>query len=131
MNPEVVVIGAGLAGSEAAWTAAENGAQVQLYEMRPGRMTPAHRSGAFAELVCSNSLGARTADRAAGLLQAELARLGALLVRIAAETAVPAGAALAVDRNGFAERVTECLQAHPGITVVREELRAIPGTKRS
>ena len=122
----VVVIGAGLAGSEAAWQAAQRGAQVTLYEMRPGRMTPAHETDRMAELVCSNSLGSNLPDRALGLLKNELRRLGSLIIACADRTAVPAGAALAVGREAFSEAVTEAIASHPNITVRREEVTAIP-----
>lgn len=122
------MIGGGLAGCEAAWQAAERGVKVLLYEMRPHRQTGAHQSGNLAELVCSNSLGSNLVDRASGLLKEELRRLGSLLVRIADETSLPAGAALAVDREQFAQRVTERLTLHPNIHIVREECTSIPET---
>ena len=125
-QPDVVVIGAGLAGSEAAWQAAQCGAQVTLYEMRPGHMTPAHETDRMAELVCSNSLGSNLPDRALGLLKNELRRLGSLIIACADRTAVPAGAALAVGREAFSRAVTEAVEAHPNITVRREEVTAIP-----
>lgn len=124
---EIVVIGGGLAGSEAAWQAAERGCRVTLYEMRPATRTPAHQSGQLAELVCSNSLGSSLVDRAPGLLKQELRGLGSMVLACADAAAVPAGAALAVDRDGFAQRVTERIAGHAGITLVREELRSIPG----
>jgi len=126
MKEPLVVVGGGLAGSEAAWQAAQRGIRVLLYEMRPGQMTPAHRTGQLAELVCSNSLGAREADRALGLLKEELRRLGSLLVSCADAAALPAGAALAVDRRAFAGLVTERIQAHPRITLIREEVTDLP-----
>ncbi len=107
MSSELIVIGGGLAGSEAAWQAAARGIKVRLYEMRPRRMTPAHLTDKFAELVCSNSLGSNLPDRAAGLLKTELRRMGSLIMQCADETAVPAGGALAVDREKFAESVTQ------------------------
>lgn len=119
---EVTVIGAGLSGSEAAWQAAERGADVLLYEMRPGRMTPAHQTGGMAELVCSNSLGSDLPDRALGVLKNELRRLGSLIIRMADEHAVPAGGALAVDREAFSAGVTSAVEGHPRIQVVREEV---------
>ena len=122
----VVVIGAGLAGSEAAWQVAQRGAYVTLYEMRPGRTTPAHETDRMAELVCSNSLGSNLPDRALGLLKNELRRLGSLIIACADRTAVPAGAALAVGREAFSRAVTEAIAAHPNITVRREEVTAIP-----
>jgi methylenetetrahydrofolate--tRNA-(uracil-5-)-methyltransferase len=121
----VVVIGAGLAGSEAAWQAAQRGAQVTLYEMRPGRMTPAHESDRMAELVCSNSLGSNLPDRALGLLKNELRRLGSLIIACADRTAVPAGAALAVDREAFSQAVTDAILSHPRITLRREEVATL------
>jgi len=126
MGPDVIVIGAGLAGAEAAWQAAGLGAQVRLYEMRPQNSTPAHRSGDFAELVCSNSLKSDQPGTAPFLLKEELRRLGSLLMRIAGETGVPAGHALAVDRDLFARRVTEQILGASGIEVVRAEVTSIP-----
>ena len=125
-QPSITVVGAGLAGAEAAWQAAQRGARVTLYEMRPGRMTPAHESDRMAELVCSNSLGSNLPDRALGLLKNELRRLGSLIIACADRTAVPAGAALAVGREAFSQAVTEAVEAHPNITVRREEVTAIP-----
>ncbi len=122
----MTVIGGGLAGSEAAWQIAGRGIQVILYEMRPHRMTPAHVGGRLAELVCSNSLGSDLIDRAAGLLKAELRRLGSLLLACADETRVPAGGALAVDRERFAQAVTQRIESHPLIRVVRQEVTEIP-----
>ncbi len=122
----LTVIGGGLAGCEAAWQAAERGLEVVLYEMRPRRMTPAHQSDRLAELVCSNSLGAQATDRALGLLKEELHRLGSLLIACAEATALPAGGALAVDREAFASLVGERIQGHPRITLLREEVTALP-----
>lgn len=122
----LTVVGGGLAGCEAAWQAAERGIRVVLYEMRPKATTPAHRSARLAELVCSNSLGAKSIDRALGLLKEELRRLGSLLIACAEETAVPAGAALAVDREAFSALVTERIEGHGRIAVVREEVTEIP-----
>jgi len=122
----LTVIGGGLAGSEAAWQAAQRGIEVTLYEMRPEVMTPAHVSGDLAELVCSNSLGSNLEDRAPGLLKAELRRLNSVILACADETAVPAGGALAVGREAFARLVTERVAGHPRITVVRQEVRTIP-----
>ncbi|HVO42201.1 MAG TPA: methylenetetrahydrofolate--tRNA-(uracil(54)-C(5))-methyltransferase (FADH(2)-oxidizing) TrmFO [Aggregatilineales bacterium] len=128
MIRELVVIGGGLAGTEAAWQAAEAGIPTWLYEMRPRKMTPAHMTGNLAELVCSNSLGSDLPDRAPGLLKNELRRLNSLLIRCAERAAVPAGRALAVDRERFAHEVSTALEAHPLITIVREEVLAIPDT---
>ncbi|HLB45673.1 MAG TPA: FAD-dependent oxidoreductase, partial [Anaerolineales bacterium] len=111
----LIVIGGGLAGSEAAWQAASRGVQVRLHEMRPHKATGAHVTDRLAELVCSNSLGSNLPDRAPGLLKAELRRLGSLILQCAEESAVPAGGALAVDRERFAERVTRQIEAHPNI----------------
>jgi len=122
---DLAVIGGGLAGSEAAWQTAQRGLQVTLYEMRPQRMTPAHVSPWLAELVCSNSLGSNLVDRAPGLLKQELRRLGSLIVAAADATGVPAGGALAVDREAFARLVTDQIGAHPRITVCREEVLTI------
>ena len=126
MPKVVTVIGGGLAGSEAAWQLAERGHPVRLYEMRPAKSTGAHVSDRLAELVCSNSLGSKLADRATGILQNEMKLLGSLLLRCAAEAAVPAGGALAVDREQFAERVTGHLREHPNIEIVREEVKSLP-----
>ena len=116
------MIGAGLAGAEAAWQAAQHGARVTLYEMRPGHTTPAHETGWMAELVCSNSLGSNLSDRALGLLKNELRRLGSLIIACADRTAVPAGGALAVDRTAFSQAVTQAIENQPNITVLREEV---------
>ncbi len=123
---ELTVIGAGLAGSEAAWQAARRGVRVRLFEMRPKRMTPAHRTDKCAELVCSNSLGAKSPDRALGLLKEEMRRLDSLILRAAEANALPAGGALAVDREGFSAAVTEALEQHPNIEIIREEVTEIP-----
>ena len=122
---DVVVIGGGLAGSEASWQLAKRGVSVVLYEMRPARQTPAHKSGFLAELVCSNSLGSNVPDRAPGLLKTELEALGSLILECARETAVPAGGALAVDREAFARLVTERVESHPLIEVRREEVERV------
>jgi methylenetetrahydrofolate--tRNA-(uracil-5-)-methyltransferase len=124
--PDLVVIGGGLAGTEAAWQAAQSGLQVMLYEMRPRQATPAHVSDRLAELVCSNSLGSKLVDRAPGLLKEELRCLGSLILACADATAVPAGGALAVDRERFAELVTHRISSHPGITLRREEITSVP-----
>jgi methylenetetrahydrofolate--tRNA-(uracil-5-)-methyltransferase len=123
---DVIVIGGGLAGSEAAWQLAERGHTVRLYEMRPLRQTGAHVSDRLAELVCSNSLGSKLPDRATGVLQRELVMLGSLLMRIAEQVSVPAGGALAVDREAFSDAVTRAVTQHPRITLVREEVTRIP-----
>ncbi len=125
-TPDLVVVGGGLAGSEAAWQAAERGLQVTLYEMRPHLLTGAHVTNQLAELVCSNSLGSDLPDRASGLLKNELRRLGSLLLLVAEGTALPAGGALAVDREGFAAEVTRRIEAHPNIELVRAEMPEIP-----
>lgn len=121
-----IVVGGGLAGSEAAWQLAERGLDVTLYEMRPQMMTPAHLSDRLAELVCSNSLGSNFTDRAPGLLKEELRRLGSVVLACADAAAVPAGGALAVDREAFARMVTDRVSGHPQITLRREEITAIP-----
>lgn len=123
---ELIVIGGGLAGCEAAWQAAEAGLQVDLYEMRPVKSTGAHETPFLAELVCSNSLGSNLPDRASGLLKNELRRLNSLLLNCAEATALPAGGALAVDRTEFAKLVTERVQSHPSIKIIREEVTDIP-----
>lgn len=126
MTTRLTVIGGGLAGTEAAWQAAEQGIDVALYEMRPQRNTPAHTTDQLAELICSNSLGSNLPDRASGLLKAELRLLNSLIMRVADETAVPAGGALAVDRDRFARVITEHIEQHPRIELRREEVKAIP-----
>ena len=122
----LTIIGGGLAGSEAAWQAAERGIPVALYEMRPVRSTPAHRTDRLAELVCSNSLGSDLPDRAMGVLKAELRALHSLILSAADETAVPAGGALAVGRDAFAQQVTERIEAHPLIEVRRQHVDELP-----
>ena len=122
----ISIIGGGLAGSEAAWQAAEKDIYVKLYEMRPKKETGAHQSGNLAELVCSNSLGSNLPDRASGLLKNEMRRMGSMLLICAEETAVPAGGALAVDREKFAQLVTEKIENHPNIEIIREEITKIP-----
>ncbi|WP_017659240.1 FADH(2)-oxidizing methylenetetrahydrofolate--tRNA-(uracil(54)-C(5))-methyltransferase TrmFO [Baaleninema simplex] len=123
---KVRVVGGGLAGTEAAWQVAQWGVPVELYEMRPERQSPAHHSGDLAELVCSNSFGAKASDRAAGLLHEELRRLGSIVIGKADEHDVPAGGALAVDRGVFSRDLTETLANHPLIELRREEIREIP-----
>ena len=126
MSDTLIVIGGGLAGSEAAWQAANRGLPVKLYEMRPELSTGAHTTSYLAELVCSNSLGSNIIDRASGLLKQELRMLGSLLIECADQTALPAGGALAVDRDKFAGLVTEKIKSHPQIEVIREEMQSIP-----
>ena len=123
---EVKVIGAGLAGSEAAWQLAERGFAVRLYEMKPKKMSPAHHCEDFAELVCSNSLRGDRLENAVGLLKEELRRLGSLILSCADATRVEAGGCLAVDRYGFSAMVTQRLRAHPNVTVVSEEVTQVP-----
>lgn len=122
----VQVIGAGLSGCEAAYQLAERGIPVDLYEMKPQKMSPAHHSGDFCELVCSNSLRSDRIENAVGLLKAELRELGSLVLRVADETRVPAGGALAVDREGFSARVSEIIRSHPLITIHSEEVTRVP-----
>lgn len=128
MAKKIIVIGGGLAGCEAAWQAAQRGLQVDLYEMRPGLSTGAHTSGDLAELICSNSLGSKLPDRASGILSTELERLGSMLLDCAKETAIPAGSALAVDRVKFSRLVTDRINNHPDITVIRQEMTEIPSS---
>jgi methylenetetrahydrofolate--tRNA-(uracil-5-)-methyltransferase len=123
---DVTVIGGGLAGSEAAWQAAELGVSVELWEMRPTKSTPAHRTDLFAELVCSNSLGNMSLTTASGLLKEELRRLGSVVLRCADGNSVPAGGALGVAREGFPRAVTETVEAHPNIEVIRREATELP-----
>ena len=122
----MIVLGAGLAGTEAAWQIAHSGVPVTLVEMRPVRRSPAHHSSDFAELVCSNSFGALSSDRAAGLLHEELRRLGSLVIQTADAHAVPAGGALAVDRGRYSAALTEVLDRHPLVTIERREQSALP-----
>jgi len=128
MNHEqmVNVIGAGLAGSEAAWQLAKRGINVRLYEMRPVKQTPAHHTDKFAELVCSNSLRANNLTNAVGVLKEEMRLLDSVIIKAADECAVPAGGALAVDRHEFSQKVTELVKGHPNVTVVNEEVQEIP-----
>ena len=123
---KVKVIGAGLAGSEAAWQLAQRGIEVELYEMKPVKMTPAHHSENFAELVCSNSLRGDRLENAVGLLKEELRRCGSLIMQCAEATRVEAGGCLAVDRDGFAAMVTEKIRNHPNITVISQEVTEVP-----
>jgi tRNA:m(5)U-54 methyltransferase len=126
MEKKVIVIGAGLAGSEAAWQLAKRGVNVDLYEMRPKKMTSAHKTQNFAELVCSNSLRANNITNAVGLLKEEMRRLDSLIIKCADATQVPAGGALAVDRDKFSEMITETIKNHPNINVIEEEITQIP-----
>lgn len=128
MTQELLVIGGGLAGTEAAWQAAELGVGVRLYEMRPQRMTPAHVTNNLAELVCSNSMGSMLPNKAPGLLKAEMRGLGSMILTCAEQAAVPAGSSLAVDRDVFAACVTAKIESHPNIELVREEVTAVPTT---
>ena len=122
----VTVLGAGLAGSECAWQLARRGIRVRLVEMKPEKMTPAHKSPWFGELVCSNSLRSDELSNAVGLLKEEMRRLDSLIMRAADENRVPAGGALAVDREGFARSITRALEEHPNIEILREEATEIP-----
>ncbi len=126
MNNEVIVIGAGLAGVEAAFTLAEGGALVKLYEMKPKKFSPAHKYNGFAELVCSNSLKADRLESAAGMLKEEMRILGSLTMESANENRVSAGGALAVDREGFSDFITQRIKSHPNIDVINEEVCEIP-----
>src|SRR5215212_7168171 len=123
------VIGGGLAGVEAAWQAARLAVQVNLYEMRPEKQTPAHRTDKLAEIVCSNSLKSDEPGTASYLLKEELRQGRSLVMSVAAETKVPAGAALAVDREKFAQLITERIESEPRIRLVREEVTGIPDDK--
>ena len=124
--PDVTIVGGGLAGSEAAWQAAERGCSVELWEMRPTKQTPAHHTEDFAELVCSNSLGNRSLETAPGLLKEELRRLGSVILGCAEANSVPAGGALGVAREDFARAVTEAVHAHPNVEVIRKEATELP-----
>jgi methylenetetrahydrofolate--tRNA-(uracil-5-)-methyltransferase len=126
MREEILIIGGGLAGVEAAWQAARLGARVVLYEMRPVTQTPAHRTDKLAEIVCSNSLKSDEPGTASYLLKEELRRAGSVVMQAAMETKVPAGAALAVDRHKFAELITERLEHEPNIKIIREEIKTLP-----
>jgi methylenetetrahydrofolate--tRNA-(uracil-5-)-methyltransferase len=128
MPQKVIVIGGGLAGSEATWQLAERGFRVDLYEMRPRKTTGAHATDRLSELVCSNSFGSKLPDRASGLLKTELDMLRSKLLASAEQAAVPAGGALAVDREAFSQAVTEAIETHPNIHVIREEMTDIPDT---
>ncbi|NLO82805.1 MAG: methylenetetrahydrofolate--tRNA-(uracil(54)-C(5))-methyltransferase (FADH(2)-oxidizing) TrmFO [Clostridiales bacterium] len=126
MKNGVMIIGGGLAGCEAAWQLARAGVYVELYEMRPNLMTPAHNTPNLGELVCSNSLGSYKLENASGLLKEEMRELGSLIIEAADASRVPAGGALAVDREMFSRYITEKIEKHPNISVIRQEVRAIP-----
>lgn len=128
MTQPITIIGGGLAGCEAAWQIASRGHNVVLYEMRPNRSTAAHITDRLAELVCSNSMGSTLPDRALGILKNEMLRMGSLNIRTAFKHAVPAGAALAVSREDFADEITQIISSHPNIEVRREEVNEIPST---
>lgn len=123
---EITIIGAGLAGSEAAWQAAQRGVKVKLYEMRPVKSTPAHTTDQFAELVCSNSLRGAGLENAVGVLKEEMRHLNSIIMEAADATRVPAGGALAVDREGFSHYITEKVSKHPNVEVIHEEIMDIP-----
>ena len=128
---DITIIGSGLAGSEAAWQIAKRGLHVNLYEMRPKLFTPAHKTAGLAEIVCSNSLGSENKNgriSAAGILKEELILLDSLILSCANESRVPAGGALAVDREKFSALVTKRITSHPNITLIREEFTEIPDT---
>src|SRR4249920_4123784 len=126
MSGKATIVGGGLAGCEAAWQLARRGLAVDLHEMRPLRGTPVHQTADLAELVCSNSLRGNALDQAAGLLKEEMRRMHSLIVRVADEVKVPAGSALAVDRDLFARRITEAVVALPGVVLHRGEVPRIP-----
>jgi methylenetetrahydrofolate--tRNA-(uracil-5-)-methyltransferase len=128
MPEKLIVIGGGLAGSEAAWQAAQRGTEVRLYEMRPAKMTEAHRTGGLGELVCSNSLRSNDLYSAPGLLKKELSMAGSLIMEAADASAVPAGSALAVDRDAFSDFISRRLSDHPHIRIIREEITQLPET---
>ena len=125
-RPHITVIGAGLAGCEAAWRAANMGVAVTLYEMKPTKFSPAHANPGLAELVCSNSLRAESTENASGILKREMETLDSIIIAAAHQTRVPAGSALAVDRERFSSAITERLSAHPAVTVVRQEITSLP-----
>src|SRR5579885_2113348 len=131
MSEPVHVVGAGLAGSECAWQLARRGVPVVLHEMRPGKGTPAHKTAGFAELVCSNSLRSDDPHHAAGLLKRVMEELGSLIIAMARKASVPAGSALALDRDRFSALVTETLSAHPLVEVRREEVTALPPLEKT
>ena len=125
MEP-IVVIGAGLAGSEAAWQIAKRGGKVILYEMKPEAYSPAHRSPFFAELVCSNSFKSESVENASGVLKEEMGQLGSFILKVAKETKVPAGDCLAVDRTVFSKQITQTLENLENVEVIRKEVSCIP-----
>ena len=129
MDKEVIVVGAGLAGSEAAYQLAKRGIKVKLYEMKSKKKTEAHSKEYFSELVCSNSLGSDSLENASGLMKEELRMLGSLLVEVADRNRVPAGQALAVDRDGFSEEITKILKENKNIEIIEEELTELPEDK--
>ncbi len=129
MTVKLQIIGGGLAGCEAAWQAARRGIEVELWEMRPGKMTPAHSTGYLAELVCSNSLRSDSLENAAGLLKHEMRRANSLIMQVAERCRVPAGRALAVDREEFAAGITAAIEAEPGSRIIREEVQEIPRSR--
>src|ERR1043165_4630817 len=129
MPDEIVVVGGGFAGVEAAWAAAQRGSRVTLYEMRPVRRTPVHQTGDLAELVCSNSFKSNLLTNASGVLKEEMRRLGSVILPIAERHRVPAGEALAVDREPFAREITETVSAHPNIHVVHDEVCDLPADR--
>src|ERR1044071_7746254 len=126
MKTSVRIIGGGLAGAEAAWQLARRGVAVELFEMRPGQRTEAHAGGNLGELVCSNSLRSDSLAAPAGLLKAEMRLLDSLVIRIAEENRVPAGSALAVDRDRFSSGLTQAIEQLPSVRIIREEIRRIP-----
>ena len=126
MSATVTIVGGGLAGSEAAWQLANRGIRVRLHEMRPVRPTEAHVTDRLAELVCSNSMGSTLPDRALGILKNEMLQMGSMIIKTAHKHALPAGSALAVSREDFADEVTTTLHGHPNIDIVRDEVTAIP-----
>src|SRR5437773_12385029 len=126
MPSHITIIGGGFAGVEAAWAAAQRGSRVSLYEMRPKRMTAVHKTGDLAELVCSNSFKSNLLTNASGVLKEEMRRLGSIILPIAAKHAVPAGEALAVDREPFAREVTATLESHPNVKIIGEEVCTLP-----
>ncbi len=126
MRQDLIIIGGGLAGSEATWQAANHGAKVTLYEMRPKEETAAHKTDQLAEIVCSNSLGSNDPLSAPGILKQEMRKLSSLIIKIADEVCIPAGMALAVDREKFAQKITQALTEHPNVKILREEVHDIP-----